>query len=250
MARKKVSRNTPTHHALRDESSHKVRPDDLKHISAITRTQDLFFKEYRKHNRCFLLHGMAGTGKTFVAVYNALRDIFDPVSPFKKILIVRSAVATRDIGHLPGDDKEKTEIFAQPYKDICADLFPRFGAKAFSKLKEQGYLDFMVTSYVRGLTFEDTVVIVDECQSMTFHELDTLMTRLGKQTKIIFCGDYRQNDLIVRRNDVSGLRDFMNIIKKIPDFSSFEFTADDICRSDIVKAYIIQKTEYLAGLDN
>jgi phosphate starvation-inducible protein PhoH len=249
MARKKqrATRTTVRDVSVpRDESPHKIRPIDLRTISPMTKTQDVFFREYRKHNRAFLLHGLAGTGKSFIALYNAFRDIFDDASPFKKILIIRSAVASRDIGHLPGDEKEKTDIFAQPYKDICADLFPRFGPKAFLKLKEQGLIDFMVTSYVRGLTFEDTIVIVDECQSMTFHELDTIMTRLGNQTKIMFCGDYRQNDLITKKYDVSGLREFMNILRRMPDFTSLEFTCDDICRSDIVKSYIIEKTEYQA----
>lgn len=226
-----------------DESKHKVKLADLKQIFPLTHNQETFFNLYRKGAQAFLLHGVAGTGKTYIAMYNAFCEILLPGSPYKKVVIVRSAVPSRDIGHLPGNEKEKTEVYMQPYREIAAELFPRFGQNAFTKLKEQGYVDFMVTSYVRGLTLDNCIVIVDECQNMTDMELNSIMTRVGQNSKIIFSGDFRQTDL-TKKHDASGLNKFIGTIGHMPSFRTVEFEVEDIVRSKLVKEYIIARMNY------
>jgi phosphate starvation-inducible protein PhoH len=221
------------------ESKHKVRLADLKDIYPLTHNQEIFFNYYRKGAEALLLHGVAGTGKTYIAMYNAFREILEN-STYKKVVVVRSAVPSRDIGFLPGNEKEKVEVYMQPYQEICSDLFPRFADKAYIKLKEQNLISFMVTSYVRGLTLDNCIVIVDEAQNMTDMELNSIMTRVGQNTKIIFCGDFRQTDLN-RRHDMSGLKHFMNIANHMPSFRHVEFGVDDIVRGPLVKEYIIAR---------
>jgi len=218
----------------------KIKATDLKCILPLTDNQNHFFNQYQKDKRAFLLHGVAGTGKTYIALYNAFKEIFEKNSPCQKVIIVRSAVPSRDIGHLPGDEKEKTEVYTQPYVDICSELFPRFGPSAFNRLREQKALSFMVTSFVRGLTVSDSIIIVDEAQNMTDMELNSIMTRIGQNTKIIFCGDFRQTDLY-KKNDMSGLKKFISITDHMPSFVSVEFGVEDICRSNLVKEYIIAR---------
>lgn len=189
-----------------------------------------------------LLHGVAGTGKTYIALYNAFQELLHDHSTYQKVIIVRSAVPSRDIGHLPGNEKEKTEVYVQPYREITAELFPRFGSKAFGKLKEQGLCEFLVTSYVRGLTLDNCIVIVDECQNMTDMELNSIITRVGNNSKIIFCGDFRQTDLN-KRNDMSGLKKFIATTNHMPSFRQVEFDVEDIVRSALVKEYIIARMQ-------
>ena len=221
------------------ESKHKVKLADLKEIYPLTQNQENFFNYYRKGNTALLCHGVAGTGKTYIAMYNAFREILEN-SIYKKVIIVRSAVPSRDIGFLPGNEKEKVEIYSQPYQEICTDLFPRFGERAYNKLKEQNLVHFMVTSYVRGLTLDNAIVIVDEAQNMNDMELNSIMTRIGKNTKVIFCGDFRQTDL-QKRNDMSGLKKFMAIANHMPSFRHVEFEVEDIVRGPLVKEYIIAR---------
>lgn len=242
MARKKQRQVTSPEPEEIISSKHKVRQGDLKEIFPLTQNQETFFNQYRKGAQAMLLHGVAGTGKTYIALYNAFQEIFEEHSPYNKVVIIRSAVPSRDIGYLPGNEKEKIEVYVQPYQEICTELFPRFLDKAYNKLKEQNLVSFMVTSYIRGLTLDNCVIIVDECQSMTFHELDSIITRVGQNSKIIFCGDYRQNDLIYKKNDRSGIKEFMQILKRMSSFCSIEFGLEDICRSQRVKEYIITKT--------
>lgn len=221
------------------ESKHKIKLADLKEIYPLTQNQENFFNYYRKGNTALLCHGVAGTGKTYIAMYNAFREILEN-SMYKKVIIVRSAVPSRDIGFLPGNEKEKVEIYSQPYQEICTDLFPRFGERAYNKLKEQNLVHFMVTSYVRGLTLDNAIVIVDEAQNMNDMELNSIMTRIGKNTKVIFCGDFRQTDL-QKRNDMSGLKKFMAIANHMPSFRHVEFEVEDIVRGPLVKEYIIAR---------
>jgi phosphate starvation-inducible protein PhoH len=215
---------------------------DLKNIYPLTHNQEIFFNLYRKGNTAMLLHGVAGTGKTYIAMYNAFQEILNDNTEVKKLVIVRSAVPSRDIGFLPGNEKDKVEVYSQPYQEICSDLFPRFGAKAYSKLKEQNFVNFMVTSYVRGLTLDDCIVIVDEVQNLNDMELNSIMTRVGQNTKIIFCGDFRQTDLN-RKHDVSGLKKFIQIANHMQSFRQVEFNVDDIVRSQLVKEYIIARMQ-------
>lgn len=190
-----------------------------------------------------LLHGSAGTGKTFIALYKALEEVLDKGNPFNKVVVCRSAVASRDIGHLPGNEKEKTEVYMRPYIDMCDELFPD-KHQVFERLQESKKIDWMITSFVRGITLDDAIIIVDECQNMNDMELNSIMTRIGQRSKVIFAGDFKQSDLYAKRSDMSGLKKFMVIADLMPSFKIFEFTPEDIVRSDIVKEYIIAREQY------
>lgn len=218
----------------------KITIDDLKNISPLTLNQKKFFELY-KTSKILLLHGVAGTGKTYIALYKALEEILDKPNLVKRVVVVRSAVPSREIGHLPGDEKEKTEVYKQPYVEICSDLFKR--RDAFQRLQEQHNVEFMITSFVRGITLEDSVIIVDECQNMTFQELSSIITRVGKNSKIIFCGDFRQTDLY-KKYDASGLNMFVTILDRMPSPKTIEFEVSDIVRSNIVKEFIIAQINY------
>lgn len=220
----------------------KIKINDLKTFDPLTDNQKLFFDAYRKGEYFVALHGVAGTGKTFCAVYKALEEVLDKSNTFNKIIIVRSAVQSREIGHLPGDVHEKMEIFQQPYVQICETLFGR--KDAYQRLQEQGYIEFISTSFIRGMSFDDAIIIVDEMQNLTFEEIDTVMTRVGYRSKIIWCGDYRQTDLNKRKNDMSGILKFFDIAHHMGAFTRIEFTPDDIVRSSLVKDYILAKLRY------
>lgn len=187
------------------------------------------------------LHGVAGTGKTFIAMYKALEEVLDRGNPFNRVTVIRSAVQARDMGHLPGDKDEKMDVYLQPYKQICHELFKR--KDAWQRLEEQGHVEFLATSFIRGVTFNQSIIVVDEIQNMTFEELDTIITRVGKDSKIIFCGDYRQTDL-KKKDDKSGILKFFDICGKMKEFTRIEFNIEDIVRSSMVKQYIIAKTIY------
>ncbi len=184
---------------------------------------------------------MAGTGKTFIALYKALEEVLDKSNPFERIIIVRSAVQSREMGHLPGDVSEKMEIYQQPYRQICTTLFGRHDA--YQRLEEQHHIDFISTSFIRGMSFDNAIIIVDEMQNLNFEEIDTVMTRVGHMSKIIWCGDYRQTDL-KKNGDKSGILKFFDIAMHMGAFTRIEFTADDIVRSSLVKDYILAKLKY------
>lgn len=221
-------------------NSLKIRIDDLNTFQPLTKNQKDFFDEYKLGSYFIALHGVAGTGKTFCALYKALEEVLDKANPFEKVIVVRSAVQSRDMGHLPGDVMEKMDIYQQPYRQICETLFGR--KDAWDRLEEQGHVQFVSTSFIRGMSFDDAIIIVDEMQNMNFEEIDTVMTRVGYRSKILWCGDYRQTDL-KKSNDKSGILRFFDIAKKMNSFVKFEFTADDIVRSSLVKDYIVAKTK-------
>ena len=209
---------------------------NLSEFSPLTKNQEVAFKTFGKKH--LFLHGLAGTGKTFIGVYLALKEIFNPTTYYKKLIIVRSLVQTRDMGHLPGSDKDKMKIYETPYIPICAEIFNR--GDAYTILKQKGFIDFISTSFIRGTTLNNAIVLVDECQNMTKHELDSIITRIGENCKIIFAGDLKQTDL-QKHKELSGLRDFMRIIKEMNCFEFIEFKEEDIVRSKFVKDYIITK---------
>lgn len=233
---KLVEEETKTGHTLR------IKIDDLKTFDPLTQNQKKFFDAYKRGDYFVALHGVAGTGKTFCAMYKALEEVLDKSNPFNKIILVRSAVQSREIGHLPGDVTEKMEIYQQPYRQICETLFGR--KDAYQRLEEQGYVEFISTSFIRGMSFDDAIIIVDEMQNLTFEEIDTVMTRVGYRSKIIWCGDYRQTDLNKKKNDMSGILKFFDIAMHMDAFTKIEFTPDDIVRSSLVKDYILAKLRY------
>lgn len=206
----------------------------LKEVEPLTAGQLQVF-ESEKH---LLLHGCAGTGKTFISLYIAFDDIIK--SKYSKVILIRSAVSTREIGFLPGTESEKARIYEQPYIGIVQELFER-GDDPYGQLKTRGVVNFMTTSYLRGITLQDAVIIVDECQNMTFHELDSIITRIGDNCRIIFCGDFFQSDL-----RINGIRKFMDIISKMYEFDFVEFGIGDIVRSELVKSYLV--TKYKEGV--
>lgn len=235
MAKRQEKVQTLPNHRL------KIRLDDMDVIEPLTDNQKVFFDYYKGGETFMLLHGVAGTGKSYIALYKALEEVLDRSTIYDRVIIVRSAVPAREIGHLPGDEKEKTEVYKEPYVEICGNLFNR--PDAFQRLQEQGVCHFLITSFLRGVTLDNSIIIVDECQNLCDSEINTIMTRVGNNSKIIFCGDFRQTDL-TKKNDMSGLKKFINIAKMMPSFKLVEFSPQDIVRSDIVKQYILARLKY------
>jgi len=219
--------------------------DFFKEIKPLTPNQEAFFDQYDE-DKNLVAYGCAGTGKTFITLYRALLDVLDPKKPYEKVYIVRSLVATREIGFLPGDHEDKSWLYQIPYKHMVKYMFQMQDDAAFemlySNLKAQGTIDFWSTSFIRGTTFDNSILIVDEFQNLNFHELDSIITRVGENSKIMFCGDASQTDL-TKANERTGIVDFMNILRNMASFGIIEFNADDICRSGLVKEYIIAKLE-------
>lgn len=211
---------------------------ELRHIKPLTVNQQRVWDAYNNDYN-LMLHGYAGTGKTFLSLYLALKDVLYEET-YKRVVIIRSVVPSRDMGFLPGSEKQKAEVYEQPYQEICDDLFGRGDGWRILKLKK--LVEFTTTSFLRGTTFNDSVIIVDECNNMTFQEIDTVMTRIGNNSRIIFCGDYRQTDLH-KPHDKTGIKELMAVTKHMKSFDHIEFGIEDIVRSGVVKEYIIHKTE-------
>jgi phosphate starvation-inducible protein PhoH len=220
----------------------RIKAAELKKFDPLTENQSKFFEAYKRGDYFVMLCGSAGTGKSFIATYKALEEVLDKSSSFHRVVIVRSAVQSRDLGFTPGSVEEKMSLYEQPYMQICHTLFGR--RDAYEALKECGRIEFISTSFIRGMSFDDAVIIVDECQNMTFEELSTIMTRVGYRSKIIFCGDYKQTDLYRNNKDKSGLKKFHEIAKMMQSFTNIEFTTDDIVRSSIVKDFLIAVERY------
>ena len=207
--------------------------------------QKLAFEAYKEGKNLFL-YGAAGTGKTFITLYNALRDVLDPITPYTKVVLVRSLVSTREIGFLPGDHEDKSFLYQIPYKNMVKYMFELPTDQEFEmlwgNLKTQESVTFWSTSFIRGTTLDDSIIIVDESQNLNFHELDSIMTRCGENCKIMFCGDAAQTDL-VKTNEKNGILDFQKIIQRMPEFDLVEFNINDIVRSGLVKSYLVSKIE-------
>lgn len=225
------------------ESQRKLRIDDLGVFDPLTETQKVA-RESWKDGDHLVLSGSAGTGKTFTALYLALQDVLDKNTPWETVHIIRSVVPTREVGFLPGTAEEKLLPFITPYISICDDLFDTSGA--YQQLIEQRSVEFHSTSFIRGTTFDNAIIIVDEMQNLTFHELDSVITRVGLDSRIIFSGDYYQSDF-VKQGDKNGLKEFISIIEIMRNFSIIEFGWKDIIRSDFVRDYIMTKEMFKRG---
>lgn len=215
-----------------------VSPALKEPLEPLTEGQRKTFESFRA-GKNLILHGVAGTGKTFISLGLALNAVFTGHAP-KPVVIIRSVVPTRDMGFLPGNQKEKSAVYEAPYAAICSELINK--QDPYEYLKSKGYIEFSTTSFLRGLTFRNNTIIVDECQNLTFHELDSVITRMGEGSRVIFCGDFRQSDLW-REDEKSGLKKFMSIVTRMKSFERIEFTKEDIVRSDVVKEYILAKLE-------
>lgn len=211
--------------------------NDLITIEPLTEKQKFTFDSY-KLEKHLILHGIAGTGKTFLSMYLTLEEVLDASSVYDKLIIVRSIVPTRDIGFLPGTEEEKTAVYEGPYQGAATKLFEN--NNAYKELKAQGKIVFTNTSFIRGINIDNAIVIVDEMQNLTFHELDSVITRFGENAKFIYSGDYRQTDLH-KSTDKKGILQFMEIMKQVPNVEPIEFGIEDIVRSTLVKNYIIAK---------
>jgi len=209
----------------------------LRNVHPLTHTQKTLFRDYAT-GKNIMAHGFPGTGKSFLLIYLALNQILRENSPYKKLVIIRSAVPTRDVGFLPGKLGERTKVYEAAYYAILTELFGR--GDAYDYLKNKGVIEFMTTSYIRAITIHDSIVLVDEMQNATYHELDSCMTRIGENCKILFAGDFRQSDFTYHRHK-AGLHNFMAIIKNMGAFHFIDFQKEDIVRSELVKEYIITK---------
>jgi|TARA_B100000035_G_scaffold175488_2_gene149731 phosphate starvation-inducible PhoH-like protein len=220
-----------------------INNDFLVDISPLTDNQESLFSDYKDGKNIFA-YGAAGTGKTFIVLYNALRDVLDENSPYSKIYIVRSLVSTREIGFLPGDHEDKSALYQIPYKNMVKYMFEMPSDADFEmlygNLKQQETISFWSTSFIRGTTLDDAIIIVDECQNLNFHELDSIITRVGENTKIHFCGDATQTDL-TKTYERNGILDFMKILQQMPSFATIEFGVEDIVRSGLCKEYLTTK---------
>ena len=224
---------------------------DLVKIEPVTDNQKLVFESYNKGKNQFL-YGCAGTGKTFITLYLAMKEVLRSDTPYDRVVMVRSLIPTREIGFLPGDEEDKAALYQVPYSNMVQYMFKQPNEQAFSmlydRLKTQGSFYFLSTSFLRGLTFDNSIIIVDECQNLNFHELDTIVTRVGQDSKIMFCGDFMQTDLS-KVNERNGLHDFLRILEEMEEFNCLEFNIGDIVRSGFVRNYLIQKTKLGMGME-
>ena len=222
-----------------------INTDMMRDIEPLTTNQQSLFDAYAQ-GKHLVAYGCAGTGKTFITLYNALKDVLDPNTPYDKVYIVRSLVATREIGFLPGDHEDKSSLYQIPYKHMVKYMFEMRTEADFQmlygNLKTQGTIDFWSTSFIRGTTFDKAIIIVDEFQNLNYHELDSIMTRVGEDTKIMFCGDATQTDLL-KQNERNGIHDFMRVLRLMSSVDIIEFGVEDIVRSGLVKEYILAKME-------
>jgi predicted ribonuclease YlaK len=217
----------------------------LVDIDPLTDNQRKLFDSYAEQKH-LVAYGCAGTGKTFCLLYNALKEVLDEKSPFEKVYIVRSLVPTREIGFLPGSHDDKADIYQIPYKNMVKYMFQMPSDADFEmlygNLKAQETIKFWSTSFLRGVTLDNCIVIVDEFANLNFHELDSIITRVGENCKIMFSGDATQSDLI-KTSEKNGIIDFMKVLRKMPSFDIIEFGVDDIVRSGLVRQYLIAKIE-------
>jgi predicted ribonuclease YlaK len=248
MARRKRTSDQPIGVGITAKQMKRKKPlnlDIMRELEPLTENQKKMYEAYEA-NQNIVAYGCAGTGKTFITLYNALQDVLDEKTPYEKIYIVRSLVATREIGFLPGDHEDKSSLYQIPYKNMVKYMFELPTEADFEmlygNLKTQGTISFWSTSFIRGTTLDNSIIIVDEFQNLNFHELDSIITRVGENSKIMFCGDATQSDL-VKSAEKNGIIDFMKVLRVMPSVDIIEFGVADIVRSGFVKEYIVAKME-------
>ena len=228
-----------------------VKGSALLKIKPIGDNQKEVFDTYAAGKNPFV-YGAAGKGKTFILLYKALFDVLNPETEYDRVVIVRSLIPTREIGFLPGDEEDKSALYQINYMNMVRFMFQQPNEQAFmmlyERLKNQGAIHFMSTSFLRGLTFDNTIVIVDECQNLNFHDLDTIVTRIGQHSKIMLAGDFFQTDL-KGSNERNGLHDFVRILDNMESFNVTEYTIADIVRSGFIREYLIEKTKLGLGME-
>lgn len=246
MARKRRNQDQPIGVGMTAKQMKRKKPlnsDRLVDVKPVTENQKKLFDLYKEQKHLFV-YGCAGTGKTFCSLYLALKDVLNEITPYDRVVIVRSLVATREIGFLPGDHEDKSSLYQIPYKNMVKYMFEMTSDAEFEmlygNLKQQESIKFWSTSFIRGTTLDNCIIIVDETQNLNFHELDSIITRVGEDSKIIFCGDATQSDL-TRNNERDGIINFMKIIERMPEFETVQFNTDDIVRSGLVKSYLVNK---------
>jgi phosphate starvation-inducible protein PhoH and related proteins len=212
---------------------------DIKHIKALTPPQREMIHDYIEGQN-IIASGSAGTGKTFIGLYLALCDMLSLETESDRIIIVRSAVPTRDLGFTPGTLEEKAALYEAPYSAMFSELMGR--PNTYQDMKDAGVVEFQTTSYIRGVTWDNAIIVVDECQSMTFHEINTIMTRLGRGSRIIMCGDLPQTDLR-KKLEVTGMDKMLRVAARMRGFTNVVFTRHDIVRSEFVKQWITATEE-------
>ena len=245
-ARKRNTTSNPVPSNMTAKQIRRKKPIDKSYmvpINPLTPNQEIVFDQYAEGQN-LLLHGAAGTGKTFITLYLALQEVLDENTPYDKIYIVRSLVPTREIGFLPGDHEDKSALYQIPYKNMVRYMFSMPDDNSFDmlydNLRAQETISFWSTSFIRGVTLDNAIVIVDEFSNLNFHELDSMITRIGEDSKIMLCGDITQSDL-VKENEKTGVSDFIRILQAMREFTCVEFGIDDIVRSGLVKSYLLTK---------
>ena len=245
-ARKRNTTSNPVPSNMTAKQIRRKKPIDKSYmvpINPLTPNQETVFQQYAEGQN-ILLHGAAGTGKTFITLYLALQEVLDENTPYDKIYIVRSLVPTREIGFLPGDHEDKSALYQIPYKNMVKYMFSMPDDNSFEmlydNLRAQETISFWSTSFIRGVTMDNCIVIVDEFSNLNFHELDSMITRIGEDSKIMLCGDITQTDL-VKENERSGIADFIKILQNMREFTCVEFGIEDIVRSGLVKSYLLTK---------
>ncbi len=214
---------------------------DIRSFRALTQSQAEGLRGWAEGDNVAFL-GTAGTGKTLLASYCASSAVFNPDTEQDHIVIVRSAVQSRDLGFLPGTLIEKLAEYEQPYRDAFKDLFGRDAT--YDDMKAAKRITFLSTSFLRGVTFDNAVIILEEAQNMTFREIYTVMTRVGHRSRVIVTGDTRQCDFGERSRETSGLHKFGRIAKELGNFAVVEFNRHDIVRSGFVKSWICATEDY------
>ena len=245
-ARKKTGTPQTYPNGMTKKQMKRKKPIDssyMTEVKPLTENQKVAFAQYGE-GKNLLLHGAAGTGKTFITLYLALKEVLDENTPYDKIYIVRSLVPTREIGFLPGDHEDKSALYQIPYKNMVRYMFSMPDDNSFEmlydNLRAQETISFWSTSFIRGGTLDNAIVLVDEFSNLNFHELDSMITRIGEDSKVMFCGDITQSDL-TRENDKSGINDFIRILEEMKEFACIEFDINDIVRSGLVKSYLLSK---------